>query len=94
MEAIQHAFEAEDYTFSASCMDRPFNSIIKDGDESTLLDLLDKLSIKNMIVHFDLFYFQAGSMAVAGRSDDAKRFLQRLNFSWKRNLLFRKKSKP
>jgi LuxR family transcriptional regulator, maltose regulon positive regulatory protein len=45
LEAIQHAFEAEDYTFSASCMDRPFNSIIKDGDESSLLDLLDKLPI-------------------------------------------------
>jgi LuxR family transcriptional regulator, maltose regulon positive regulatory protein len=28
-----------------------------------------------MFVHPDLFYFQAGSMAVAGRSDDAKFFI-------------------
>ncbi|OMD78898.1 MULTISPECIES: hypothetical protein [Paenibacillus] len=58
MEAIQHAFEAEDYTFSASCMDRPFNSIIKDGDESSLLDLLDKLPIKNRLCTLICFIFK------------------------------------
>ncbi|WP_419886530.1 LuxR C-terminal-related transcriptional regulator [Paenibacillus sp. B-A-8] len=78
LEAIQHAFEAKDYVLSASCMDRHFNSIIKNGDESILLDLLDMLPIKNMIVHPDLFYFQAGSMAVSGRTDDAKRFLHKV----------------
>ncbi|WP_339315377.1 LuxR C-terminal-related transcriptional regulator [Paenibacillus sp. FSL R10-2734] len=78
LEAIQHAFEAKDYVLSASCMDRHFNAIIKNGDESILLDLLDMLPIKNMIVHPDLFYFQAGAMAVSGRSDDAKRFLHKV----------------
>ncbi|MEK5179312.1 LuxR C-terminal-related transcriptional regulator [Paenibacillus sp. FSL P4-0288] len=91
LEAIQHVFEAEDYAFSASCMDRHFNSIIKNGDESTLLDLLDKLPIKNMIVHPDLFYFQAGSMAVAGRSDDAKRFLQKVELFMEEEFLIPEK---
>lgn len=78
LEAIQHAFEAKDYVLAASCMDRHFNLIIKNGDESILLDLLNMLPIKNMIVHPDLFYFQAGSMAVSGRSHDAKRFLHKV----------------
>lgn len=78
LEAIQHAFEAKDYALAASCMDRHFNSIIKNGDESILLELLDMLPMKNMIIHPDLFYFQAESMAVSGRTDDAKRFLHKV----------------
>ena len=77
LESIQHAFEAADYVLAAACMERHFTTFIKNGEESIFLELLEILPVKYMIVHPDLFYFQAGSMAVSGRSEDAKRFLKK-----------------
>ncbi|WP_338539632.1 LuxR C-terminal-related transcriptional regulator [Paenibacillus tundrae] len=75
LESIQHALIAEDFALAASCMERHFNTLITSGDESTLLELLDQIPLRHMIVHPDLFYFQAGSMAVSGKLDHANRFL-------------------
>lgn len=78
MEAIRHAFEAEDYVLAAACMARHFHSIVENGEETVLLQLLDRMPMENMIVHPDLFYFQAGAMAVSGRPDESKRFLHKV----------------
>ncbi|WP_127531745.1 LuxR C-terminal-related transcriptional regulator [Paenibacillus kobensis] len=77
IESVHHSLEAEEYADAAARMVKHFNYFIDQGEDSTLLGWLDSMPMEYQIGHADLFYFQAGSMAVSGQLEQANRFLDK-----------------
>ncbi|WP_165861228.1 LuxR C-terminal-related transcriptional regulator [Paenibacillus paeoniae] len=74
-EAIRHALQAGDYDWAAERIERHLSMLVKNGHELELMVWLTQIPLAHMVPRSDLFYYQAGTLALTGRVQEADSLL-------------------
>ncbi|MFF2888739.1 LuxR C-terminal-related transcriptional regulator [Paenibacillus sp. NPDC057967] len=74
-EAIRHALQAGDFNWAAERIERHLPMLVKNGHESEMMAWLAQIPLVYVVARPDLFYYQAGTLALTGRVQEADSLL-------------------
>ncbi|RJX38120.1 hypothetical protein D3P09_18815 [Paenibacillus pinisoli] len=74
-DAIRHALLAGDFDWAAERIERHLPLLLKNGQELEMMAWLSQIPLASIVARPDLFYYQAGTLALTGRVQEADSLL-------------------